>query len=111
MPFLDFYLIFYLIFIKYFLLKNRKKGGTYLQVLTWRAGAAGADLARGTTSKVRRGTKATWQSPGAPREAQVALTRGRRPRRRAHADAREGHHVAGKDGKWRAHGYSGTLVR
>ena len=29
---------------------------------------------------MRRGTEATWQSPGGPREAQVALTRGRRPR-------------------------------
>ena len=45
--------------------------------------------------RVRRGTEAKWQSPGGPREAQVALTRGRRPRRRAHADAREGRHVAG----------------
>ena len=33
---------------------------------------------------------------GGPREAQVALTRGRRPRRRAHADTREGRHVAGR---------------
>ena len=80
-------------------------------MLTWRAGAAGADVARGTTSKVRRGTEATWQSPGGPREAHVALTRGWRPRRRAHAYAREGSHVAGKAGNWRAHGYSGTLVR
>ena len=45
---------------------------------------------------MRRGTEATWQSPGGPREAQVALTRGRRPRERAHADAREGRHVAGR---------------
>ena len=45
---------------------------------------------------MRRGTMATWQSPGGPREAQVALTRGRRPCGRAHADAREGRHVAGK---------------
>ena len=80
-------------------------------MLTWHAGAAGTDVARGTTLKVRCGTEATWQSPGGPREAQVALTRGRRPRRRAHADAREGRHVAGKDGSWRAHRYSGTLVR
>ena len=43
---------------------------------------------------MRRGTKATWQSPGGPRKAQVALTRGRRPRGKAHADAREGRHVA-----------------
>ena len=43
---------------------------------------------------MRRGTKATWQSPSGSRDAQVALTRGRRPHRRAHADAREGRHVA-----------------
>ena len=41
-------------------------------MLTWRAGAAGADVARGTTLKVRRGTEATWQSPGGPRGAQEA---------------------------------------
>ena len=40
---------------------------------------------------MRRGTEATWQSPGGPREAQVALTRGR-----SHVDAREGRHVAGR---------------
>ena len=57
--------------------------------------------------EVRRGAEATWQSPGGPCEAQVALTRGRRPRGRAHANAREGRHVAGKDDAWRAHGYSG----
>ena len=56
---------------------------------------------------MRRGTEATWQSMGGPHGAQVALTRGRRPRRRAHADAREGRHVAGKAGKWRAHGLVG----
>ena len=44
---------------------------------------------------MRRDTEATWQSPGGPCEAQVALTRGTRPRGRAHADAREGRHVAG----------------
>ena len=42
---------------------------------------------------MQRGTEATWQSPGGPREAQMALTRGRRPRRRAHANARVGRHV------------------
>ena len=44
--------------------------------------------------EVRHGTEATWQSPGGPREAQVALMRSRRPCGRAHADAREGCHVA-----------------
>ena len=81
-------------------------------MLTWRAGAAGADVACGTILKVQCGTEAMWQSPGGPREAQVALMHGRRPRRRAHADAREGRHVAdGRAGSWRAHGHSGTLVR
>ena len=45
---------------------------------------------------MRRGTEATWQSPSGPREAHVALTRRRRPRERAHGDAREGRHVAGR---------------
>ena len=45
---------------------------------------------------MRLGTEATWQSPSGLREAQVALTRGRRSRGRAHADAREGCHVAGR---------------
>ena len=57
--------------------------------------------------EVRRGTEATWQSPGGPREEHMALTCGRRPRRWTHTDAREGRHVASKAGKWRAHGYSG----
>ena len=56
---------------------------------------------------MQRGTEATWHSPGGPREAQVALTRGSRPRGRSHANACEGHHVAGQDDMWRAHGYSG----
>ena len=65
------------------LFKIAKKGGSYLQVLTWRAGAAGADMARGTTSKVRWGTEARWQSPGGLRGAQVvhkAPTHGMWPR-------------------------------
>ena len=43
---------------------------------------------------MRRGTEVTWQSPGGPREAQVVLTRGSRPRRRVHVGARVGRHVA-----------------
>ena len=58
---------------------------------------------------MRRSTEATWQSPGGPHGAQVALTRGKRPRRRVHVGASVGRHVAGKAGKWRAHGYSGAL--
>ena len=46
--------------------------------------------------EVRRGTEATWQSPGGPREAQVALTRGRRPHKWVHVGARVGRHVAGR---------------
>ena len=81
-------------------------------MLTWRAGTEGADVARWTTSKVQRGPEAMWQSSGGPREVQVALTRGKRPRGRAHVEAREGRHVAdGRAGSWRAHGHSGTLVR
>ena len=60
MPFSDFYLIFLNDFLKYFLLKNHKKG--YLPAgddvvsrARWRA-----DVARGTTARVRRGAKATW---------------------------------------------------
>ena len=58
---------------------------------------AGGDR-RGARNRleVRRGTEAMWQSPGGPREAQVALTRGRRPRRRVHVGARVGSHVAGR---------------
>ena len=59
--------------------------------------------------EVRRCNEATWQSPGGPHDAHVALTCGRRPHRRTHADAREGRHVEGKAGKCRAHGYSGPL--
>ena len=46
---------------------------------------------------MRRGTEATWQSPGGPRGAQVALTRGRRPRGRGVR-------------MWRTHGYSGPWL-
>ena len=44
---------------------------------------------------MQRGTKATWQSPGGPHGAQVALTRGRRPRAWVHVGTRVGRHVAG----------------
>ena len=39
-----------------------------------------ADVARGSTAPLRRGAEATWQDACGPRGAQVALTRGRRPR-------------------------------
>ena len=54
--------------------------------LTWRVG-----LARGCDAVLRPSARAA----GGPREAHVAQTRGRRPSRRVHADAREGCHMAG----------------
>ena len=58
---------------------------------------------------MRRGTEATWQSPGGPRGAQVALTRGRRPRGRSTWAP-----VWGATWQrvcmWRAHGYSGPWL-
>ena len=93
MNFWSLYLFFWFLFdfYKVFLLKKSQKGGFL---------PAGADVASGSWRgardhlQVRRSTEATWQSPGGPREAQVVLTRGRRPPGRAHADAREGRHVA-----------------
>ena len=32
----------------------------------WRAATAGADVALGTTARMRRGTAATWQGRGLP---------------------------------------------
>ena len=72
MPFFQILFDFYLIFSRCFLFKKSRKRGFYLQVLTWRVGTTGADVARGTTSKVRRGIEATWQSSGGPRRAQEA---------------------------------------
>ena len=65
------------------------------QVMTWRAGPCGemtwhAGPVRGSDVALRPCGRATAD----PREAQVALTRGRRPRGRVHADTREGRHVA-----------------
>ena len=88
MPFSDFYLIFKVIF---YLIKSQKKGFTNLQADMASGGRRGAQDRLG----VRRGTEATWQSPGGPRGAQVVLTRGRRPRGRVHVGARVGSHVAG----------------
>ena len=47
MPFSEFYLIFYLIFRRYLLLKNHEKGGFTCR-MTWQAAA---DVARGTASR------------------------------------------------------------
>ena len=63
-------------------------------MLTWR----GADVVRGTTARMRRGTEATWQG-------RVWPTRGTggahgantwQEAMRVHADARERCHVAGR---------------
>ena len=66
-------------------------------MMTWRAGPGGeltwhAGPSRGCDVALRPRGRAT----AGTRLAQVALTRGRRPRGRTHADAREGRHVAGK---------------
>ena len=79
----------------FFFIKIAKKGFYYLQVMTWGAGLGGeltwcAGPSRGCDVALRPGGRATT----GPRVAQVALTRGRRPRERVHADAREGRHVA-----------------
>ena len=63
--------------------------------MTWRAGPRGeltwhAGPARGCDVALRPRGRAT----AGPRKARVALTRGRRPRGRVHADAHEGCHVA-----------------
>ena len=61
-----------------------------------------ADVARGTTARMRRGTEATWQGRGWPTRgasgAQGADTW--QEATRVHADVREGRHVAeGKAGE------------
>ena len=66
--------------------------------MTWRAGPGGeltwhAGPARGCDVALRPRGRATV----GPREAQVALTRGRRPRGWVQADAQEGRHV-GQEG-------------
>ena len=73
---------------------------------------ARADITRGTTVRVRRGAEATWQSRKWPTRGaggaqgadtwQEATRVHAGPRRR-----REGRHMAGKVGRWRAHGLVG----
>ena len=90
-----------------FFVKNREKGGYFLSTgprlmtwqayLTWQAGPRQpADVARGTTAPLRRGTEATWAGPRvAPRGgARVALTCGRVPRGQATRTPARGGHVA-----------------
>ena len=67
-----------------------------------------ADVARGTTALMRRGTKATWQGSGWPARgaggAEGTDTWQEATRStRVHADACEGRHMADGDGCWRAH--------
>ena len=67
-----------------------------------------ADVARGTTARMRRGTEATCRAAGGPREAQAAhraRTCARRPRvsTQVHTDAHVGRHVAMGVGIWRVH--------
>ena len=68
-----------------------------------------ADMACGTTARMRCGTEATWQGHGLPTRgaggAQGAHTW--QEATRVHADARVGHHVACGVGIWRAHGLGG----
>ena len=64
-----------------------------------------ADVARGTTARVRRGAEATWQSRGWPMRGAggVQGTNTWQEATRVHADAREGRHMARKVSRWRAH--------
>ena len=68
-----------------------------------------ADVARGSTAPLRRGAEATWQGACGPREAQVALTRGR-----SHTDGPRGRPCRAPRGRlvrmWRAHGNSGPWL-
>ena len=111
-PFSHFYLIFKLISISIFSIKNRKKG--YLPV--------GGDVASGPSDELTRGVQdhradATrpWGHVAGPRVAH-ARRRWRTGRGhvagghacpRVHANARVGRHVAGRVGRWRAHGLVG----
>ena len=73
---------------------------------------ARADVACGTTARMRRGFEATWQGRGWPTRgaggAQDADAWQEAKRStRVHVGAHVGCHVAGRAGRWRAHGYSG----
>ena len=96
--FMKFYAFFWLfiwfLFILFFT-KISKKGITYLQMLTWRAGpTASWHVERGTIHGYDVALRPHGRAMAGPRESQVALTRGRRPWGWVHADAREGRHVA-----------------
>ena len=97
-------MIFKLIFIKFFLFKITKKGVFYFH-------KPNADVAGGTTARMRCGSEATWQGRRWPTRstggAQGADTW--QEATRVHVDARVGRHVAmgGGVGIWRAHGLVG----
>ena len=96
----------------FFLIKIAKKGILLTCRVTWRAGPGGELTWRaGPASGCNVALRPRGRATAGLREAQVALTRGRRPRGGVHAGACEGRHMAGKDDSRRAHWYSGTLVR
>ena len=66
-------------------------------------------MAHETTARVRRGAEATWQSRGWPTRGAGGAQGANKWQEatRVHADAREGRHVAGRVGIWRAHGLVG----
>ena len=65
--FFYFYLIFKFIFIRFFLFKIAKKGFNLPASDDVVSGARWhANIARGTTSRMRRGTETTWQGRGWP---------------------------------------------
>ena len=73
---------------------------------------AGADVARETTTWMRRGSEATWQGRGWPTRGtggaqDVDAWQEAKGSTRVHVGAPVGSHVAGTGGRWRAHGYSG----
>ena len=111
--FSNFYLIFIWFLLSIFFIKIAKKGISYLQVMTWRAGPGGELTWRtGPPRGCNAALRPHGRVVGVPREAQVAhrtRTRGRRPRvsTQVHADACVGRHVAMGANIWRAHGLVG----
>ena len=75
-------------------------------MLTWQPWARKADVASGTSARMRRGTNATWQGRVWPTQGAGGADTWRDVTQ-IHAYAREGHHVAGGVGIWRAHGLVG----
>ena len=100
-------------FLKYFLLKKSQKGGYLFAGDEVASGARWhANVARRTTSRVRRGVEATWQSRGWPTRSaggvQGADMWQEATRVHAvHADARVGRHVEMGVVIWSAHGIVG----